>query len=196
MSTEIPIVTSASADPGDLMDAAAGHFDAFFKLTPEEEALVDGLMRDIDVSTVGKWYGFPSPLFEPPHVMYFRCGRDSSPRAKALAYAMKQLRWREAPPEVRCAGFEADFLGGGRGLYLCAKLEDHRRFVDWTRARESRKSAGRDKDARSLIADTVRAAGAHIEDFDATPVTGKAVLDARAELAEKRAKKARDRAGG
>lgn len=188
----IPLVESAS-DVGALMDSASSEFDAFFKMSPEEEALVDGLMRDIDTSTVGKWYGFPSPLFAPPHVMYFRCGRASSPRAQALAYAMRQLRWRDAPPEVRCAGFEADFLGGGRGLYLCAKLEDHRRFVEWTNARELGKSRAREKDARTMIVETVRAAGASLEDFDATPRTGQAVIDARAELAEKRAKKARDR---
>lgn len=188
------MTSTVMPDAGEMIDKAEQEFEAFFALSAEEDALLEQMMRDVDVSRVGKWYGFPSPLWEPPRVHYFRCGRASSPRAQALSQAMKMLRWKPAPEGVRCGGFEADFLGGGRGEYICIRDEDFGKFQEWRAARARKKAGNRVKDGRKLLIDAVGAAGAYVEDLDVKPTKSQAVLDARAELADKRAKKARDRA--
>lgn len=184
-----------TTDPAAALDAAQAEFDAFFKLDPAEEAMLNELFRDIDIQRAGRWYAFPSPLWEPPKVHYYRCGRAGDARAEALAYAMRMLRWKDAPSSVRQHGAESDFVNGGKGLYLCITDENHQRWNEWRAAQKRKKGKKITAESQSVIADAVAQSGAVIESFSATPKTGQAMLDAKRELAEKRAARARNPRG-
>lgn len=181
------------ADAGELIDAAQAEYDGFFRLSPSEEAMLEEFFRGVDRQRVNRWYGFPSPLFEIPRVHYFRCGRAGDPKADALAYAMRMLRWKDAPASVRCHGYEADFMQGGKGLYLCITDEGHRQWNAWREQQKRKKGRRAEEESKSVIADAVGQTGAAIESLSITPSRGQAVLDAQRELAEKKAARARQK---
>lgn len=178
-------------DAGVAFDAAQAEFDNFFKLSPSEESMLEELFRDIDVQRAGRWYGFPSPLWEVPKVHYYRCGRVGDPRAEALAYAMRMIRWKDAPPSMRQHGFESDFVNGGKGLYLCIPDEGHKLWNAWREQQKRKKSRRAEDESKSLIADAVGQAGGLVEHLSVTPSRGTAMLAAQKELAEKKAARAR-----
>lgn len=182
-------------DAGAAIEAAQQQFDAFFKLDPQEEAMLEDLFRDIDIQRAGRWYGFPSPLWEVPRAHYYRCGRAGDPRAEALAHAMRMIRWKDAPPSIRCYGYEADFVNGGKGLYLVCTDEGHQIWNAWRERQRRKKNRRAEDEAKSIISDAVGQTKAIVEDISATPTRSQAVLDARRELHEKRAAKTRQQRG-
>lgn len=179
-------------DAGAALDAAAAtQFDEFFKLRPEEEAMMAELFRGIDLQRVNRWYGFPSPMWEPPRVHYFRCGRSGDPRAEALAYAMRMIRWKDAPESIRCHGYEVDYISGGKGIYLCITDEGHQIWNAWRAQQRRKKTARTEDESKAILAEAVGTAGASIEHMSITPSRGQVMLDAQRELADKKAARAR-----
>ena len=70
--------------------------------------------------SIGTWHNIPDGF---RGWAFVRCGMKGSPRAEAQAAHMRRMGYSDAPPGVRCAGFETD---GAGGLYLCIPSQARR----------------------------------------------------------------------
>lgn len=95
-------------------------------------------LGDIDRGLIGRWYGMPSRMQADGWVFY-RCGLRSSAHAVAIAYMLQQHGWVQAPPGLRCVGFETDAEGG---LYLCCPPETYGRMKNIESQARRKRSRG------------------------------------------------------